>query len=224
VATCTSIIRRIFSSYPRSSLVCSRELVRHCQREAMDQAIFRMVKRGEIVRITSGVFVRSDSDRFDFSDLEVARAKARAYGKQLCAHGARLAQEFTDVVALATDHILGINRDTTAFKISGRVVQLKRTSGRCEKLSDDKIGQAIKVLWAVGKDRIERELVKKVTEGYTKEEFADLFSRSGLMPYWLLSAIREGTGRMWKICSVEKLFDMAKPAMLIKTPGWRPPE
>jgi hypothetical protein len=220
MATCTSIIRRIFSSHPRGSLVCSREIVRYCEREPMDQAIFRMVRRGEIIRITNGVFVRSDSDKLNFSALEVAKAKARAYGKQLCAHGTRLAQQFSDTLQQVSNNLLGINRDTTKFNLVDRTVTLKRTSGRYEKLSDDKIGQAIKVLWAVGKNDINGKLIKKLTEDYTKEEFADLFSRSSLMPYWLLSAIREGTGRMWKICSIEKLFDMAKPPLLIKGPGW----
>lgn len=216
MASCTSIIRRIFSSRPAGTLICSRELVRHCKRKTMDQAIYKMVKRDEIRRIARGVFVRSDSPRYQYSDEEIAKAKARALGKQISNHGSEHIEKSNEGSPTTFSKILGINRDTTQFKTINGTIKLKRCSGRYELLTDDKIGQALKKLWSMGKDKVTSIAIRLATEEFDRTDFADIFARSSLMPYWLLETLREATGSMWISCSKQRLFDMARPGVAIK--------
>lgn len=85
MASTISQVRRHFSMVGKNVRVASRHLIDYGSRGAMDQAVYTLVKRGEIVRVSRGIFVRADSS-VEHIALEVAQMKAAVFGKDIFEH------------------------------------------------------------------------------------------------------------------------------------------
>jgi hypothetical protein len=76
-------IRQHIFSLEEGVLFTSRDLLRYGTRCTVDQTLFRLLKRGVIVRIARGVFMRETDTGWRPGAQEVATVKARAFGKQI---------------------------------------------------------------------------------------------------------------------------------------------
>lgn len=74
-------IRAYISGLAEGKLFTTRELLNYGSRAAVDQALHRLVAKGQIVRMARGVFVKESEGRFRPAVSEVALAKARSFGK-----------------------------------------------------------------------------------------------------------------------------------------------
>ncbi len=73
--TATFIRRHIFQ-LPAGQLFATRHLLAYGSRAAVDQALYRLVRSGVIVRLARGVFVRQEAGAGLPSALQVAAVKA----------------------------------------------------------------------------------------------------------------------------------------------------
>jgi hypothetical protein len=76
-------VRKHIRSLPRGALFATQDLCSLGNRDSIDQCLSRMVAKGEIVRWARGVFARAEEANRIPSAEEVARVKARAFGKQI---------------------------------------------------------------------------------------------------------------------------------------------
>jgi hypothetical protein len=202
MATCISKIRRHFSMVGINVEVCSRHLINYGSRGAMDQAVYMLIKRQEIVRVAPGIFVRAGST-IEFDDDEVAAIKTKAFGKRVHPHLVQVPESCrTHQAAVETDEIesCSIESDGRSTQVHrhGIAIKIKAISGRKVQLSDDPAGLLIKKLWHMGKRNVDADVIKNSICCLTYDLLSKIFERACWMPYWLLLHFREAIGSRWQ--------------------------
>src|ERR1700691_4404370 len=89
----SSVIRRHIAGLGEGRAFSTRDLLSYGRRAAVDQALYRMVKNGDIIRLARGVFCKWSLKAKLPSMQQVIETKARAFGRQLFVHGADAAQK-----------------------------------------------------------------------------------------------------------------------------------
>jgi hypothetical protein len=202
MATCIAKIRRHFSRVGINVEVCSRQLLNYGTRGAMDQAVYTLIKREEIVRVVPGVFMRAGST-IKFSGDAVAAIKAKAFGKRVHPHVV-LAPEScrnhaTEVEsnAIDPDAIYSDGR-STQIHCDEKTIRIKAISGRKVQLSDDPAGLFIKKIWRMGKENVDAATIKNSFCCLTFDLISKILERACWMPYWLLEHFRAAIGARWE--------------------------
>jgi hypothetical protein len=77
-----SFIRKHIFGLPVGKIFTTRDCLTFGRRGAIDQALSYLVKRGVIRRLARGVFVRDPLENMIFTNAEIAKAKAEAFGRR----------------------------------------------------------------------------------------------------------------------------------------------
>jgi hypothetical protein len=161
-------------------------------RPAVDKTLSRLVEEGVIQRISRGVFVRPQKSRFVGNVMpEVSRVIAviaKDNGETVQVHGAEAARRFklsTQMPVAPVYYTSGPSREIRIGKLKVKLIHT--TSSRKLQHAGTKPGLALSALWYVGKDGINAQVVRRIREGLSAEDFETL--RASRMPAWMASAI-----------------------------------
>jgi hypothetical protein len=120
------------------------------------------------------------------SPLNVARVKARGFGKNLVEHGADLAQENGFITQGNEQPTFYVNGGNSSFRYGPVVVKMKSSSNKRMQMKDTPTGQAVRALWHLGIDGCNTDLVEKaVARAGTKDIRRELVLSKAWMPAWL---------------------------------------
>ena len=222
----TSMIRRHISGVPSGVLFTTRDLLTYGGRSAVDNAISRMVTRGTIHRVARGVFVRSPMVVSKLSALEIARAKAGAFAKEIASFGDDEG-EF-DFVRMNQ----GRKKARFRFSVSGSssqfqsvvgVIVLCQASARKMRLLDLAPGKLIRTLWRKGAD-LRKEETLGMYNKLDRPESDVLRRLVGLMPDWMARKFPFYGDRRWygipgPFCISKDDIEMRKPWVDIEFDG-----
>ncbi len=81
--TCEARICRFYRNLPPGTLFTTSDCLDYGSRDDVDHVLFKLVKKGELVRLTSGVFTCAFKGNLTPAAFELATVKARAFGKQI---------------------------------------------------------------------------------------------------------------------------------------------
>lgn len=165
-------------------------------RAAVDKAFSRLVEEGVIQRVARGVFVRPKQSRFISNVMpEVSRVIeviAKDHGETMQLHGAEAARRFKLSTQMPTTPVYYTNGPSREIRVGNLKVRLMHTtSQRRLQHAGKKPGLALSALWYLGKENVDAEVVRRIREGLSPEEFETL--RSSRMPAWMASAIENHT-------------------------------
>lgn len=165
-------------------------------RAAVDKAFSRLVEEDVIQRVTRGVFVRPKQSRFISNVMpEVSRVIeviAKDHGETMQVHGAEAARRLKLSTQMPTTPVYYTNGPSREIRVGNLKVRLMHTtSQRRLQHAGKKPGLALSALWYLGKDNVDAEVVRRIREGLSPEEFETL--RSSRMPTWMASAIENHT-------------------------------
>lgn len=177
----TTYIRQFVHQLPLEQIFSTRECLNFGSRGAVDQALSRLVRQKEIVRLARGLFVRAQE--FLPSAIEVCRAKARAFGKEIAIDGQNAASEFK-LSERRPDTFL-VSGCSSSFAYFGGRIEMKNASAKKMKMADNPSALAIRALWYAGKELVCSELVMRVLSKLTAAEVAVIRSSRQWMPAWL---------------------------------------
>jgi hypothetical protein len=179
---CTDIIRESIAKIDIDILFSTRQFLSHGRRAAVDQCLYRMVKAGEIIRLTPGIFVRAGS-RWP-SVIAIAAAKAKAFGKQIVQHAGDLAVQF-ELMAPLEDLIFDASGSSSRFQFGNEIIHLKATANRKRLLHKTQFGQAIRAIWHRGKGDFDLACESALHHAMQSFERRNLPELSALMPAWI---------------------------------------
>lgn len=163
-----ALVAARFVELPLLGLLVTRELLDCGSRAAVDNALYRLVKLGIILRVARGVFVRSDAPPQAFTAEKIAEAKAKGFcRKVLKQHNESESDYITDSCSTSFD------------SIHGRLV-MKRVSARKLKLASSSEGRAMLDIWILGKKAVNND--EKLLKACRNLPFAKYV---GLLPQWL---------------------------------------
>jgi hypothetical protein len=182
---CISYIRRYVFQLKKWQLFTTRDCLLYGSRSAVDQALFRLVKKGVLIRLTRGVFARNDYDHHQYSVAEVAATKAMSFGRTITRHAAQTAAELKLCTPPGYTNVFCINASSSKFHYGDTVVHLKGTCPRKMRPSITKAAKAIRALWYLGKDNCDFTHIEAALTDFLRQDRQELRWSSALMPSWL---------------------------------------
>lgn len=192
-----SFVRRYIKKLDVDAIFTTRDLLHLGSRSNIDQTLQRMVKREEIRRLSSGVFINSRATR-EPTPREVAEVKARAFGKEISETAKAQADRLQPATLehngseLFTDTTYFIRGSTTRFKYGAKVITLKGTSAKRLHLDGEKIETLVKALWLLGKHE-GPEAAERLNLFLGRKEKQMLRQAKAWMPAWLAKSIASGS-------------------------------
>lgn len=175
-------IIRAFNRLGIDELLTTRQLLGWGSRAAVDQATYQLVKSGWIIRVARGVFMRKGSRMPTV--LEVAKAKAQAFGKQVYEHGANIAKQLGFAPREGRRTTFLCTGRSSSFRFGKIVIRFVGTSPRKLAGGDALSGKAIRAMWNLGKNTCTPEMLSSTYSnwGPAEEEIHELAS---LLPEWM---------------------------------------
>ena len=185
-------IRTDIRKLPRGRPFTTSRFAAHGPRGTVDRALSRIVREGEIERLSRGVFVRPRESRFVGSVLpgiaEVVRVIARDNGETVQIHGAEAARRLGLSTQAPTTPVFHTNASSRSIRIGNTTVKMVHTSNRRRlQFAGEPVGLALAALWYLGRNNATPEAVARIESSIGPEAFAKL--RSADMPAWMADAL-----------------------------------
>jgi hypothetical protein len=169
-------IRQTIADQPQGAVFSSADFLSSGTRAAVDQALFRLMKNGTIVRVARGLYAAAGQH---VNAQTVASALARKTGEHV---GLAQTEEHGDLLVVPTS---GLSR---TLKAAGHTVQFRRMSQRKVQLAASPKGRVLLALWTQGMKSLTTLEIQRATGDWLEEE---INSFAALMPAWLRTAIQQ---------------------------------
>lgn len=179
------LLKRHLRGLKPGVLFTTRDCLPFGSRAAIDQALYRLVKSGYIVRYARGVFARTAVDESAPSIEEIAMKKANSFGRQLAAHGSALAKQLGLTKQADNPFIFSTNSSSSTFKCGDITVYLRKTCFRKMSLQKLPVGKAIGALWHLGKQTCKMEQVAFAVAQFPQKHKMLMRECACWIPAWL---------------------------------------
>lgn len=169
-------------------------------RASVDQSLSRLVKKGEIARISRGVFVRPKMSRYVGEVMPEASkvAQAIAHGETVEVHGAEAARLLGLTTQMPLQAVFYTSGRSRELKLGNLPLILKHVARRKLALSGRPSGLALSALWYLGKKQVTTATIKAIREKLTPQAFEEFKAETRSMPAWMANTLhqyeREGVG------------------------------
>ena len=189
----TSAIQQQVKTYPKGKPFASKAFLEYGSRASVDQAFSRLVKRGELARITNGIYVRPKTNRFVGKVMpeiaKVVETIAKANGETIQVHGAEAVRQFRLTTQVPTLPIYYTSGSTREVFVGNLKVKFIRAAHRKLQLGGTRAGAALSALWFLGKEGITKNAVATVCGSLTSNQFNALMKAE--VPAWLAASLTE---------------------------------
>ncbi len=185
--TTSEAIKAYAESLPEGTTLSAKELLHLGERAAVDQALSRLVKRGEFMRVKRGVFALPVETRFGKrapSVEAVVENLAKSTGESISVSGASAA----NMLGLSTQNparkIYWTSGPSRRLKLGAQNVELKHVPSWQLRAPDSKAGHAFRALAYFGKAEAGRAL-KRIKPQLNEDERLELLSLRASAPTWM---------------------------------------
>lgn len=185
--TTSEAIKAYAESLPEGTTLSAKELLHLGERAAIDQALSRMVKRGDLMRVQRGVFAQPIMTRFGKrapSVEAVVENLAKSTGERVSVSGASAA----NMLGLSTQNparqVYWTSGPSRCLKFGAQDVELKHVPSWQLRAPDSKAGHAFRALAYFGKVEAGRAL-RRIKPQLTEEERLELLSLRASAPTWM---------------------------------------
>ena len=192
-------VRQVIAAKPDGAVFSAADLRLAGTRAAIDQALFRMMRAGVIVRVARGLYVLAGQS---VDAQTVARAVAQKTGERV---GLGPNAELDDELVVPTS---GLSR---TVKAGGHTLQFRRMSLRKVQLASSSKGRVLLTLWNRGVVDLTTTEVKQATVDWLQ---SDIDSFADLIPAWLYAAIEQSNAPRKSVkLGLSGAYDWSNPNM-----------
>ncbi len=188
-------IQQYVQKKPRGKPFVTSELFEYGGRAAIDQALSRLTSTGKIVRLTRGIYVRPEENRFVGQVLpepfKVAKAIANKAHEEIQVSGAEAARQLGLSTQVPVQPVFLTTGPSRRFKLANSEVTLKHVSRKKIPLSESKVGLAILALWYLGKQQVTSQTIGTIKKKLSANEFEKFISSIDQMPAWMYKVVNE---------------------------------
>jgi hypothetical protein len=186
----------------------------------VDSALAKLVKAGYLDRIASGIFVKSETRKAVYTNLEIAEIKARCSANQInsLAQG-RQSEAGNNTTAEKTVFFsLG---NSMKFRYQGEYISIKKVSAKKLQLVSSEIGAIVLSLWQNGKNLTDAAEIARTIAPLSRNELEEFITLAPCMPNWLSTRAKEAIGPKWQ--KIERELQQKKVDEITKTAAVRGP-
>jgi hypothetical protein len=182
------------SRRPEGSLLAAKEFLALGKRDAVDQALRRLVNRGQLVKITHGRYALPVRSRFgtrpQAPELVIARLQEEQ-GEQLLSSGVAAANALGLTTQMPVQQtFLSRTRSRRRYRFGNQEVTLRQAPRWQFLLADRPAGQAIRALAWLGPDQAGAAL-PQLRQILPQLEWDALLAVRAELPSWLVELLKE---------------------------------
>lgn len=199
MTTISQAIKAYAGALPEGATLSAKELLHLGERAAVDQALSRLVKRGELMRVRRGLFAVPVKTRFGARAPSVGAVVeniAKATGERVSISGASAA----NILGLSTQNparqVFWTSGPSRHLKLGAQEVELKHVPSWQLRAPNSRAGHAFRALAYFGKSEV-REALRRIKPQLSEEEQRELFGLRVSAPTWMareLSALAVPAG------------------------------
>lgn len=185
--TTSEAIKAYAQSLPEGATLSAKELLHLGERAAIDQALSRLVKRGELMRVKRGLFALPVKTRFGQrapSVEAVVENIAKSTGESVSVSGASAA----NLLGLSTQNparqIYWTSGPSRHLKLGAQNVELRHVPSWQLRAPNSRAGHAFRALAYFGKMEAGQAL-RRIKPQLTEEERLELLSLRASAPTWM---------------------------------------
>ena len=186
----TTAILETTRALPESTAISAKELRHLGNRAAVDQALSRLAKRGELLRVSRGVYVLPVEGRFGTrppSAESVVAGFARLTGQSIGTTGAAAANELGLTTQVPVRMVYVTSGPSRRLTLGGSEIELNHVPEWQVALTDRPAGDAIRALAWAGR-RGARKALAEVRRN-ASEELEALPKQRSRLPTWLAQEV-----------------------------------
>ena len=199
--TVASLPKRIMEhaeALPEAAPICPGALLHLGNRAAVDQALSRLARRGRLLRVCRGVYMRPIETRFGFhapSVVEKAIAALSAlWGETIVGCGGAAANVLGLTRQVPVRSIYLTSGPTRTLRFFAQIIQL-RHAPRWQLVAPGRpAGLAVRALSWLGRHEIEEGL-EAIRSRLSRDDLAELAAARAIMPSWLGEPVSELVAR-----------------------------
>ncbi len=188
-------VKQFIQKTPRGKPFTSTTLLKYGSRAAVDQALSRSTSSGKVVRLTRGVYVRPEENRFVGQVLpepfKIAETIANKTNEIIQVSGAEAARQFGLSTQVPAQPVFLTTGRSRRFKIGSLEVTLKHVSKKKIPMPESKVGLAIVALWYLGEQQMTVQTISNIKKKLTPQEFEKFKSSREQMPAWMGNRVLE---------------------------------
>ncbi len=192
--TVTKTIHEHISRIPTGRPFLSASLVRHGSRAAVDQALSRLEKAKEILRVARGVYVKPRVSGLlgpvPPGALEVAQAVAEAEGAKVAFHGATWALKFGLTTQVMTSSTFLTDGRTRRLHLGKALLTLRHASPREMRLAERPGGRAILALRWLNEPASPEWAMEKLRTALSLSEWQEFQAEAAVEGGWIARAAK----------------------------------
>jgi hypothetical protein len=182
------------SRRPEGSLLAAKEFLALGKRDAVDQALRRLVNRGQLVKITRGRYALPVRSRFGTRppapELVMARLQEEQ-GEQLLSSGVAAANALGLTTQMPVQQtFLSRTRSRKRYRFGKQEVTLRQVPRWQFLLADRPAGQAIRALAWLGPDQAGAALLE-LRKTLPQQDWDALLAVRAELPIWLVELLNE---------------------------------
>lgn len=159
------------------------------------QVLVRLVKTGEVMRATRGIYVRPKEVPYLGKVLpgseEIIRIITQQTGEVIAIHGAEAANRLNLSTQVPMRSIYYTTGNTRCIKVGKLEISLKHISPSKLVKPGTTTCLVISALWYLGKKEANLGVIKKIKERIKPEEFSELFKYTEHMPVWMVELFNQ---------------------------------
>lgn len=188
-------IRQTIEGMPSGAVFSSADFLSAGTRAAVDQALYRLMKAGAIVRVARGLYAAAGQG---VEPQAVATAVAHKTGERV-----GIVRSGNDVLVVPTS---GLSR---TVKLAGQTLNFRRMSQRKVQLSQTPKGRVLLELWTRGMKNLTTLEIKRATGDWAQGE---LDRYAAMIPAWLRTAIEQANAQRKSVkIGLSGAYDWSNP-------------
>lgn len=176
---------------PEGTPVAAKELLHLGTRAAVDQTLSRLVRRGRLMRVGRGLYVRPIEGRFGVRPPEpaaVVQAIVEQRGESVVPHGAAEANELGLTTQVPVREVYLTSGPTRKLKLGNQVIELRHAPAWQLALPGRKAGALIRALAWLGPEQA-RHAIEAVRGGLPESERNAAVELRRMLPAWLAEQV-----------------------------------
>ncbi len=176
---------------PESTLLCPSALLHLGSRAAVDQALSRLARKGELMRVCQGVYVRPIQTRFGFrapSIDKVLGSLSALWGETIVPCGGMAANALGLTTQVPVRSVYLTSGPNRKLKLGELEVELRHAPRWQLAAPHRPAGEAVRALAWLGPDEVEAGL-SVIEQKLSAEDIRELAASRAVMPAWMAEPV-----------------------------------
>jgi len=189
-----------FMRFSENTLITRRDLLNYGTQDAIDSALRRMMRKGIIIRVAWGVYVRPLRGQPIPPPEDIAAVKIAAFHRAQLSSSRDVAREHGLRQDGEPEVVFEVDGATSSFGVliskggPVRRVFLRRKVARKIQLEASPVRRAIKALWSIGAELVTEQMIQRAMVNLNREQRRELRLSHRWMPGWLSDMIHRFGG------------------------------